>query len=341
MCSPSHSGRSRCWWLGRPARAFRRSRSAGALGRDAQATTMSTCRERARRPCHVALTLALVLVATITGAARGGDATTRPARVIRVVADPNNLPFSNDKLEGFENRIAELIARETGATIEYAWRAQRRGFFRHAFKDDAGDLVLGVPAGFDRALTTAPYYRSAYCFVSRKDRGLDVRSFDDPRLRELKVGVQVVGDDGADTPPAHALGRRGIVTNVVGFTLYGDYQQPNPTSRIMDAVARGDVDVAVVWGPLAGGYAKTSRVPLSVVPVEPARPDPSGMRFAFAIAVGVRRGQTALRDEVNAVLERHRDEIDRILDEYGVPRVPAPDEAAAADASDRSEKRNE
>src|SRR5215213_8123978 len=95
-----------------------------------------------------------------------------PTRVLHVVADPNNLPFSNDKLEGFENRLAELIAREMNAKVEYTWRAQRRGFFRHAFQDDGGDVVLGVPAGFERAMTTAPYYRSSYAFVYRKDRGL-------------------------------------------------------------------------------------------------------------------------------------------------------------------------
>src|SRR3954469_12348061 len=104
---------------------------------------------------------------------------TRPAgRVLRISADPNNLPFSNDKLEGFENKIAELIAKDLGATLEYHWRAQRRGFFRHALKENECDVVLGVPNGFERALTTTPYYRSTYCFVSRKDRNLNLRSLD-------------------------------------------------------------------------------------------------------------------------------------------------------------------
>ena len=273
----------------------------------------------------------LVVVVALVGCASRAEraATQAPQRVFRVVADPNNLPFSNDKLEGFENRIAKLLAREMNATLEYAWRAQRRGFFRHAFNDDGGQLVIGVPAGFERSLTTEPYYRSSYVFVWRRDRNLDVRSFDDPRLRTLRVGVQLVGDEGADTPPAHALARRGIVDNVVGYTLYGDYTRANPPARIMDAVASGEIDVAVVWGPLAGFYAKHSDVPLKITSVSP-QVDPPAMRFAFDIAVGVRKGDAALRDEVNAVLARNRVEVQRILSDYGVPLVPRDATAAHA-----------
>jgi quinoprotein dehydrogenase-associated probable ABC transporter substrate-binding protein len=243
-----------------------------------------------------------------------------PARVLHVVADPNNLPFSNDKLEGFENRLAELIAREMGAKVQYAWRAQRRGFFRHAFQDDGGDVVLGVPTGFDRALTTAPYYRSSYAFVYRADRGLDIKSLDDPALRKLKIGIQLAGDESSGPPPAFALARRGLVDNMVGYSLYGDYTEPNPPARVVDAVANGEVDVAIVWGPLAGYCAKHEAVPLTVVPVSPAV-DPPAMRFAFDISVGVRKGGKDLRDEINGILARNRDEVDKILDAYGVPRV--------------------
>jgi len=255
----------------------------------------------------------------------------QPQRVLHVVADPNNLPFSNDKLQGFENKIAEVIAKHMDAKLEYSWRAQRRGFFRHAFEDDGGDLVLGVPAGFERALTTAPYYRSSYVFVWRKDRNLDVHSLNDPVLRDLKIGVQLVGDDGADTPPVHALTRRGIVNNLVGFTLYGDYALDNPPTRIMEAVIKGDVDLAVVWGPLAGFYARrATNAPLQIAPVMPAI-DPPGMQFAFSIAMGVRKDDAALRNELNAVLMAERVAIERILDDYGVPRV-ATMRALAAEA---------
>jgi quinoprotein dehydrogenase-associated probable ABC transporter substrate-binding protein len=243
-------------------------------------------------------------------------------RVLRVTADPNNLPFSNEKREGFENRIADLIAKELNATLHYSWRAQRRGFFRETLKEDRADLVLGVPAHFEMALPTSPYYRSSYVFVYRKDRNLNLRSLDDPQLHQLKVGVQMIGNDETNTPPAHALAHRGIVNNVRGYTLYGDYREPNPPARIIDAVVKGDIDVAVVWGPLGGYFAKKQSVPLEVVPVSPAA-DPN-LPFTFSIAMGVRKNDKALRDEIDSVLHRKRAQIDAILDEYGVPRVADP-----------------
>jgi mxaJ protein len=245
--------------------------------------------------------------------------TAEKQRVLRVAADPNNLPFSNDRLEGFENKIAELIARELNCKLDYHWRAQRRGFFRETLKSGEVDIVIGVPAHFDMALTTAPYYRSSYVFVSRVDRKLHVSSFDDPKLRKLRVGVQLIGNDGVDTPPAHALAARAIVNNVVGFTLYGDYSQRNPPARIMDAVANGDVDIAVVWGPLAGYFAKQSTSPLELVPITPEEDGP--LRFAFDVSLGVGKQEPELRDQLNRFLTAHRDEIDRILDEYNIPRV--------------------
>jgi mxaJ protein len=243
-------------------------------------------------------------------------------RILRITADPNNLPFSNDKREGFENKIAELIAKELGAEIQHSWRAQRRGFFRETLKEDRADLVLGVPAQFEMALPSSPYYRSSYVFVYRKDRNLNIRSLDDPQLHKLNIGVQMIGNDETSTPPAHALAHRGIVDNVFGYTLYGDYREPNPPARIIDAVAKGEIDVAVVWGPLGGFFAKQQPIPLEVVPVSPAS-DPN-LPFTFAIAMGVRKNDSQLRDELNAVLERKRDDINRILDQYNVPRVADP-----------------
>src|SRR5690348_4579607 len=125
-------------------------------------------------------------------------------RILRIAADPNNLPFSNERREGFENKIAELIARELNADLQYVWRAQRRGFFRETLKEGNCDLVMGVPAQFEQALTTVPYYRSTYVFVSRTDKHLALRSLDDPVLHRLKIGAQLVGNDGVNTPPVHA-----------------------------------------------------------------------------------------------------------------------------------------
>jgi mxaJ protein len=244
----------------------------------------------------------------------------RPEGVLRVCADPNNLPFSNERGEGFENKIAVMLAEDLHERLEYTWWAQRRGFFRSTLKAGLCDVVVGVPSSFELAATTAPYYRSTYVFVYRKGRGLSVNSFDDAVLRELKVGVQLVGDDGANTPPAHALTARGVIRNVRGYTLYGDYKERNPPARIVDAVTKGEVDVAVVWGPLAGYFAPRGRVPLEVVPVSPQFDLPF-LPFVYDISMGVRRGDDDLRQQLDGFLERRRPEIERILDEYGVPRV--------------------
>jgi len=243
-----------------------------------------------------------------------------PERELRVCADPNNLPFTNRQLEGFENRLADLLARDLHATVRYTWWPQRRGFIRSTLKAGACDVVLGVPSSFEMALPTRPYYRSTYVFIYRKDRGIAVRSFDDPVLRKLRIGVQMIGDDGNNTPPAHALANRGMIGNVVGYTVYGDYSQPNPPARIVEAVAKGDVDVAVVWGPLAGYFAPRQKVPLEIVPVSP-QIDMPFLPFVFDISMGVRRGDTKLQAELDGILERRRPEIDALLDRYGVPRT--------------------
>jgi mxaJ protein len=260
-----------------------------------------------------------LLAAFLSLASVAPFATAAERPVLRVAADPNNLPFSNDRCEGFENKIAELIATDLGAKLEYSWRAQRRGFFRETLKENRADLVLGVPEHFDMALTTARYYTSTYVFVSRQDRHLDVSSLDDPALRKLKIGVQIIGNDARNTPPVHALADRRIVDNVLGYTVYGDYTRASPPARIMDAVVNGDVDIAIVWGPLAGYFAKHEPVPLEIRPIAPAA-DP-GLPFRFSIAIGVRKSDKTLRDELNAVLEHRAADIQKILDEYGVPRV--------------------
>jgi mxaJ protein len=241
-----------------------------------------------------------------------------PARTIRVCADPNNLPFSNQAQQGFENKLAELLARDRGARLEYEWWAQRRGFVRNTLGKDACDIVIGVPANYDPTLTTRPYYRSSYVFVSRHDRHLGLGSLDDPRLPALRIGVQMIGDDFNNSPPAHALTNRGMVRNVVGYSVFGDYARPSPLATIVDAVDRGDVDAAVVWGPAAGYFARDKALDLAAVT---PRQDSPTLPFVFDIAMGVRRGDAALRDELNEFIARRATDINRVLDDYNVPRV--------------------
>lgn len=237
---------------------------------------------------------------------------------LRVCADPNNLPFSNGREQGFENRLARLIARDLGRKLSYVWWPQRRGFIRNTLQAKRCDVVMGVPASFEPARPTRAYYRSSYVFISRRDRHLTVRSFDDPALKRLRIGLHLIGDDYANVPPAQALARRGITRNITGYSIYGDYSKENPPASLIDAVARGEIDVAIAWGPLAGYFARRASVPLKIVPVSPEI-DPPSLPFAFDICMAVRKEDKALLDELEAVLERRKKEIDRLLRNYGVP----------------------
>jgi mxaJ protein len=264
--------------------------------------------------------LALLALLPLAAACAREEADRHVPRILRVCADPNNLPFSNRRLQGFENELAALIAREMEATVRTTWWAQRRGFIRNTLNAGTCDVVMGVPSSFELALVTRPYYRSTYVFLARQDRHLGVRSFDDPILRDLKIGVQIIGDDYANAPPAHAFSRRGIVGNLIGYTVYGDYREDSPPARIVRGVAEGEVDLAVAWGPLAGYFAPRQPVPLEMTPVSP-QIDLPFLPFVYDISMAVRRSDPALRDELDGILERKKPEIDALLDRYGVPRV--------------------
>jgi mxaJ protein len=248
-------------------------------------------------------------------------------RELRVCADPNNLPFSNQRLQGFENQIVALLARDMGATVRYTWWAQRRGFVRNTLNAGVCDVIPGTARDVEMLATTTPYYRSSYVFVTRSDRKLDIADFDDPRLPALRIGVQMIGDDFSNTPPAHALARRGIVDNVRGYMVYGDYARDDPSRAIVDAVVTGDIDVAVVWGPLAGYLVKQKHeTRLQVVPIS-SPIDANILPMTFAVSMGVRKGDQPLRAELNAALERNRPQIEQILTRFGVPQLTAEAEA--------------
>jgi len=266
---------------------------------------------KSRRYFRVVVSAASMMIAAVAA----------DAAVLRVCADPNNLPFSDRKGRGFENKVVELIARDLGSTVDYTWWAQRRGYVRNTLKANVCDIWSGVVSGAEMMTSSRPYYRSSYVFVTRADRGLRITSFDDPQLRKLVIGVQMVGSDAMNTPPAHALARRGIMQNVRGYMIYGDYREPHPSSAIIDAVENGDVDVAVVWGPVAGYFAAQDSTPLTLEPVQPWR-DGAELPMAFYISMGVRRGDNALLQRLNGSLERNRAAISTILAEYHVPVLP-------------------
>jgi mxaJ protein len=246
-----------------------------------------------------------------------------PRDSLKVCADPNNLPFSNDKGEGFENQIASLLARDLGRRVEYTWWAQRRGFFRNTVNASECDLVIGVPTSLEMVRRTKPYYRSTYVFVTRRDRHLPIHSLDDTTLlRRLKIGVPMVGDDYTPTPPAAALIKRGLASNLVSFSIYGDYSKPNPPAALIDAVRDGKVDVAVAWGPLAGYFGRDADSTLVITPVSP-QIDLPYQPMAFDISMGVRRADSVFAMHLDSLIDERRPQIDSILDHYGVPRVDA------------------
>jgi mxaJ protein len=260
--------------------------------------------------CHKARFAALMLVLALgtAGAAQ---------RELRVCADPDNLPYSHENGTGFENRIAAIVADELGATLTYTWFPQRRAFMRNTLNAGVCDVVMGVPSGLELALTTAPYYRSTYVFVFRADTAAPYQTFDDARLRTVRIGVQLIGDDLAATPPGYALASRGIVKNVSGFPVYGE----RPQAELMaEAVARGDIDVALIWGPQAAYYARRQTVALALTPAPPVA-ELGGVPFEFSMSMAVRKSDTALKAELDRVIERRRADLDGVLREYGVPRT--------------------
>jgi len=246
---------------------------------------------------------------------------------LRVCADPNNLPYSNDKEQGFENRIADLIAADLNMRVEYFWLRQGEKFFRRTLNNGVCDVVMGVPEGLDEAATTRPYYRSTYVFITRKSSGLVINSLDDPRLRTLRIGVHILGDANDNLPPVTALISRGIVKNLVGYSIFGNLNEKDPPADVIRAVEDGQVDVAVAWGPLGGYFSEQSKIPMVLTPVAEDRLHPE-LPFHFDIAIGVRQGDRSLKDLMDRELERQKSKIDEILRNYGVPQVAIPTESS-------------
>jgi mxaJ protein len=235
--------------------------------------------------------------------------------VLRVCGDPNNMPVSNQKQEGIENRVATVVAQDLGWDLQYVWWAHQRGLVKRVLNTERCDVLVGIPKGYDLVRWTKPYYRTGYVIAYRKDRVGEIRSLDDPQLKTLKVGVQV------NTPPHNALGQRGIVgDNVVAYQLMFDpneHPEDYPGRELEDLIA-GRIDVALVWGPIAGYFQKKKGASsLAIVPIE----EP-GQQFAFEISMGVRKTDTELKSRLEQALDSKHDEIRAILEDFGVPLLP-------------------
>ena len=252
--------------------------------------------------------LLMTISSSLVGSALGAE-----TKELRVCGDPDNLPFSNKKREGFENKIAEVIAKELGAELTYYWWPHQRGLIRNTLRAGQCDVLISVPQGWEPVLWTRPYYRSGYAIVYPKTKGLKITSLDDPILKQLKIGVYV------NSPPAEELAEKGISKNVVGYNLLYDYQQDRPGKIIEDLIA-GEIDVAVVWGPVAGYYAK--KLNASHLAIVPLQDESSATPFTFEFSMGVREGNKALKAKLEEALSKRQAEIQKILEDFGVPLLP-------------------
>lgn len=248
------------------------------------------------------------------------------AEAFRVCADPNSMPFSNRAGEGFENRLAAMLADDLGVPVEYTWFPQRRGFIRNTLRnqnpetgDYLCDVVMGLPHGFELAVTTDPYYRSTYALVfSRSGALADIQSADDlTRLdeetrRSLRFGVFV------ETPGASWLAKRGFQAQMVPYPALNGDPNAYPGQVIEQDLAAGELDAAILWGPVAGYFV--SRLGREDVGLLPLQSEP-GARFDFAISMGVRFGDKTRKDQLEQLLARHQEDIRALLREFHVPEV--------------------
>jgi quinoprotein dehydrogenase-associated probable ABC transporter substrate-binding protein len=267
-----------------------------------------------------AIALAVFFATPISVTAQPADLVSRTA--LRVCADPANMPFSNEAGEGFENKIAELLATDLGLPLEYTWFPQATGFVRNTLGAKRCDVVIGYVAGSEVIQSTNPYYKSAWTLIYRKDRELDgVESLTDARLKGRRLGVV------AGAPPATIMVTNGLMARAKPYALVVDRRYESPAEEMIRDIESGDIDGGVLWGPIAGYYARKSGTPLSVVPL--VHEDRS-VPMAYRITLGLRHGETEWKHRLNDFLSVHQAEIEAVLLRFGVPLLDEQDRPVAA-----------
>jgi quinoprotein dehydrogenase-associated probable ABC transporter substrate-binding protein len=232
-------------------------------------------------------------------------------KVFSVCADPHNMPFSTDKGEGFENKLAELFANKLGKGIAYAWYPQATGFVRNTLAAHRCDVIMGAPQGDDMVQVTNPYYRTAYALVFKQGRGLEgVDTLEDTRLKGKRIGIV------AGTPPGNNMATNGLMANAKPYPLVVDTRVDSSAEAMMRDLEAGDIDVGVLWGPMAGYYAQQARSPMTVVPLVK---ETAGPRLAYRIAMGVRFADQDWKRLLNRMIADNQPAINKLLLSYGVP----------------------
>ena len=266
--------------------------------------------------------LVAALCAAAPAAAQTSDLVTRTS--LRVCADPANLPFSNRKGQGFENKIAELLAKDLNVQVEYTWFPQATGFVRNTLRAKACDIVMGYVAGGEPVQNTNPYYRSSWVLVYRmlSESGLDgVETLADERLKGKRLGVV------AGSPPATLLVRHGLIDRARPYPLTVDRRYQSPAEKMLNDLVNGEIDAGLLWGPIAGYYVKRTKTPMAIVPLVKEKGEPP---MAFRITFGVRHGELEWKHRLNDFIAKRRPEINKILLDFGVPLLDEHDQRITA-----------
>jgi quinoprotein dehydrogenase-associated probable ABC transporter substrate-binding protein len=249
-------------------------------------------------------------------------------KVLRVCADPRNLPFSNDKGEGFENKLGELFAEKLQKKLDYMYFPQATGFVRMTLGAHRCDVIMGFPQGDDLAQGTNPYYRTAYALVARQGGGLDdVATLGDARLKGKHIGIV------AGTPPATNMAANGLMTDAKSYPLMIDTRFDSSAAAMIDDLTAGRIDAAILWGPLAGFYAKKTNPPLHVTPLVK---ETTGPRLVYRIGMGVRAADQNWKRLLNRLIQENQPAINKILLDFGIPLLDENDRPIGAETATKS-----
>ena len=246
-------------------------------------------------------------------------------KVLRVCADPRNLPFSNEKGEGFENKLGELFAEKLQKKLDYMYFPQATGFVRMTLAAHRCDVIMGFPQGDDLVQGTNPYYRTAYALVAKQGNGLDdVATLEDVRLKDKRIGIV------AGTPPATNMAVAGLMANARPYPLMIDTRFDSSSAAMIKDLTSGEIDAGVLWGPMAGYYAKQASPPLHVTPLVK---ETSGPRLAFRIGMGVRPADQNWKRQLNRLIQENQPAINKILLDFGVPLLDENDRPITAETA--------
>jgi quinoprotein dehydrogenase-associated probable ABC transporter substrate-binding protein len=263
------------------------------------------------------LTAVAGLAALCAGPAQAQTADIVDRSQLRVCADPANIPFSNEKGEGFENKIAELLAKEMGVPVTYTWFPQAIGFVRNTLGAGVCDLVIGAAQGEELMQNTNHYYKSSYVLIVKADSELkDVQGLDDPRLKDRAVGVI------AGTPPATIMAMNGLMGKARPYALMVDRRFDAPAEKMIADLNSGEIAAGILWGPMGGYYAKQNGAPLTVIPLVH---ETKGPRMSYRITMGMRRNEQEWKHQINELIAKKQNEINAILLSYGVPLLDESD----------------